>query len=422
VRYDFPYDNIAGVDIPDSHKVSPYSVKALTDAPADEGKLIGDSIAAPIGMERISKCLSTTSSVLIVVDDISRPTPIHQVLPHLLKEIHSAGVSEKNVRFLIALGTHRPMTRAEIDRKYGRGIADRYEVINHEWANPQALHHYGRLAEGTEVILNKAMSQSDFVVGVGGIAPHPAAGFSGGGKIIAPGVATDEAVGEFHWNSVQIPQVDVLGVRDNPMRDQIDRIATLAGLKAIVNVIQDGHKRIVKVVTGHPVEAHKAGCRFALDLYGIDVHRPAEAGILIADTHPLDQDLWQGVKAMCALDCIAPDGSVVILVTPSPEGVSSQHPEILEHGYVTLEQGRKLVAGGVSKVAAHNMVQGGRLVRRTQAFMVCPGISPDQIKQLGYTPFATVQQAFDAAEKIKGDKAKVIILGMGGEICPIVRP
>jgi nickel-dependent lactate racemase len=422
VKYDFPYDDIAGVDIPDSHEVTPYSVKVLPDAPADEEKLISDSIAAPIGMERISKCLGTTSRVLIVVDDISRPTPIHRVLPPLLKEIHSAGVSEKNVRFLIALGTHRPMTPAEIDRKCGRSIARRYEVINHAWANPLALHHYGRLAEGTEVILNKAMSENDFVIGVGGIAPHPAAGFSGGGKIIAPGVATEEAVGEFHWNSVQIPQADVLGVRDNPMRDQIDRIADLAGLKAIVNVIQDGKQRIVKVVTGHPVEAHKAGCRFALDLYGIDVPRPAEAGIFIADTHPLDQDLWQGVKAMCALDCIAPDGAVVILVTPSPEGVSQQHPELLEHGYVTLEEGRRLVAGGVSKVAAHNMVQGGRLVRRTRAFMVSAGIPPDQIERMGFTVFATVQQAFDAARKIKGDRAKVIILGMGGEICPIAKP
>jgi nickel-dependent lactate racemase len=422
VRYDFPYDTIAGLDIPDSHEVSPYSVKALPDAPADEDKLISDSIAAPIGMERISKRLGATSRVLIVVDDISRPTPIHRVLPPLLKEIHAAGVSEKNVRFLVALGTHRPMTPPEIDRKCGRGIARRYEVINHEWANPRALHHYGRLAEGTEVILNKAMSENDFVIGVGGIAPHPAAGFSGGGKIIAPGVATEEAVGEFHWNSVQIAQADVLGVRDNPMRDQIDRIADLAGLKAIVNVIQDGKQRIVKVVTGHPVEAHKAGCRFALDLYGIDVHRPAEAGIFIADTHPLDQDLWQGVKAMCALDCIAPDGAVVILVTPSPEGVSQQHPEILEHGYVTLEEGRKLVAGGMSKVAVHNMVQGGRLVRRTRAFMVTPGIPPDQIERMGFTAFATVQQAFDAARKIKGERAKVIILGMGGEICPIAKP
>jgi nickel-dependent lactate racemase len=421
MHYNFPYDDIAGIDIPPSHEVAVYSVKAVEDATADEANLIAESIAAPIGMEPFSRRLKSGSRVLIVVDDISRPTPVDKVLPALLAKVHNAGVAEGRVRFLIALGTHRPMTPAEIERKLGKAVVGKYEVLNHEWDNPRALHHYGKLEEGTEVILNKAMSESDFVVGVGSIAPHPAAGFSGGGKIIAPGVATEEAVGEFHWESVQFPQRDVLGVRDNPMRDQIDRIAAMAGLSGIVNVVLDGNKRIVKVVSGDPVEAHKAGCRYALGLYGIEINNPADAQIFIADTHPLDQDLWQGVKAMCALDCFVPDGSVVILVTPSLEGVSSQHPEILKHGYVTLEEGHKLVAAGVSKVAAHNMVQGGRLVKRTKAFMVSPGVNAEQARQLGYTHFTTAQQAFNEARRIKGSHAKVIILGMGGEICPIVK-
>ncbi|RPH29386.1 DUF2088 domain-containing protein, partial [bacterium] len=251
-------------------------------------------------------------------------------------------------------------------------------------------------------------------------APHPAAGFSGGGKIIAPGVATEEAVGEFHWQSVHYAQRDVLGIRDNPMRERIDRMARLAGLAAIVNVVLDGECRIVRCFSGDPVEAHRAGSSFAGELYRVAVGKPETAGIFIIDTHPLDQDMWQGVKALCALECIVPDGAVIILVTPSPEGVSRQHPDVLKFGYRGLAATTQLVQEGrLDKVTAHNIVQGGRLVERTQAFMVSPGIPEGDIRRLGFTPFASAQDALNEAVRRKGQYARVIILGMGGEICPV---
>ncbi|MFP4107061.1 MAG: nickel-dependent lactate racemase [Phycisphaerae bacterium] len=420
MHYDFPYRDIPGLDFPDDNPPTLYGVKSL-EGQGDENELIRQSIANPIGMDRFGSYLKPDSSVLILIDDMSRPTPADKILPHVLEEIHSAGVSKDNVLLLVALGTHRHMTEAEIATKVGDRIAGEYRVINHEWENPDALHKYGELDSGVQVVLNKHMRDADFVIGVGGITPHPAAGFSGGGKIVAPGVATEHAVGEFHWQSVQTPQADVLGVRDNPMREQIDQIAELAGLNAIVNVIQDGHGRVVRVFSGHYIDAHRAGCEFALEVFGTEIEKPDEADIFIADTHPLDQELWQGVKAMCALDCIVPDGAVVILVTPSPEGVAPQHPDVLKYGYRTLEEGRKLVEQGVSKVAAHNIVQGGRLVRRTTALIVSGGVMADEAEQLGYRKFDTPQQALEEAWKIKGKDARTIILRMGGEICPVVK-
>jgi nickel-dependent lactate racemase len=311
------------------------------------------------------------------------------------------------------------MTGEEIAAKIGAGAAARFPVINHQWDNPAALHDYGSL-DSTRVVLNRAMHESDLVIGVGSIAPHPAAGFSGGWKIIAPGVATSEAVGEFHWRSVHYAQKDVLGVRDNPMRGRIDRMARLAGLTAIVNVVLDGNCRVVRCFSGDPVEAHRAGSAWAGELYRVAIPGPETAGIFIIDTHPLDQDLWQGVKAMCALECIVPDGAVVIVVTPSPEGISRQHPGVLAFGYQGLEATTRLLqAGRLDKVTAHNIVQGGRLVERTQAFMVSPGIAGDDIRRLGFTPFASAQDALTEAARWKGRSARVIILGMGGEICPM---
>jgi nickel-dependent lactate racemase len=420
MRYAFPYDTITPVEIPASHPVDVYTVKAIDGVQEAPEAIVASSLAEPIGMPRLSQIVNAGLRILIIVDDMSRPTPAHQIVPALLRELARGGARDANIRFLVALGTHRPMTAQEIAAKIGAEAAARFPVINHVWDNPAELHDYGVLDDGTHVVLNRAMHESDVVIGVGGIAPHPAAGFSGGGKIIAPGVSTGEAVGEFHWRSVHYAQKDVLGVRDNPMRERIDHIARLAGLTAIVNVVLDGKGRIVRCFAGDPVEAHRAGSEWAGQLYRVTIKNTGTAGIFIIDTHPLDQDLWQGVKAMCALECIVPDGAVVIVVTPSPEGVSRQHPGVLALGYRGLEATTQLVhAGRLDKVTAHNIVQGGRLIERTQAFMVSPGIAAGDIRRLGLTPFDSAQDALNEAIRRKGATAHVIILGMGGEICPM---
>ena len=421
MRYDFPYDTIEPIEIPPSHPVDIYAVPANDGAGVNPETIVTESLAAPIGMPRLFELIKTDSRVLIVVDDMSRPTPVHDILPPLLDELTHGGAQDSNIRFLVALGTHRRMTGNEIAAKVGSDVAARFPVLNLEWNNPAALHDYGSL-DGTHVVLNRAMRESDIVIGIGSIAPHPAAGFSGGGKIIAPGVATEEAVGEFHWQSVHFAQKDVLGVRDNPMRERIDRIARLAGLTFIVNVVLDSRGRIVRCFSGDMVKAHREGSLCAGGLYRVMVSSPQEAAIFIIDTHPLDQDLWQGVKAMCALECIAPDGAVIIVVTPCPEGVSRQHPDVLAFGYGGLASTARLVQEGrLDKVTAHNIVQGGRLVGRTEAFMVSPGIADEDIRRLGFTPFASAQAAFVEAARRKGKSARVIILGMGGEICPVAQ-
>lgn len=266
------------------------------------------------------------------------------------------------------------------------------------------------------------MREFDFVIGIGSIAPHPAAGFSGGGKIITPGVATDDAAGDFHWQSVQYPQNEVLGVRENPMRKKIDEIARVGNLNYIVNVIMDGNNRVVDAVCGDPVEAHKVGARKSLEIFGVSIINPKDADIFIIDTHPLDQDLWQGVKALCALECIVPDNSIAIIVSPLKEGVCSSHPEVLNYGFQPLDKIIPLVESGkISKVVGHNLVQGGRLLARVKCFLASPGISKEEANKMGFEYFSTAQDAVDAAIKIKGKNSKIIILRTGGEIAPICK-
>jgi nickel-dependent lactate racemase len=420
MKYSFPYPEIPGIEFPDEMLHGIYAVKALEAVKGDVQAIVKDGLSKPIGAKDLQSLVSKKDKILIIIDDMSRPTPVAKMLPPILDELKH--VPDGNIKLLLALGTHRKMNPQEIVAKVGAEVAKRFPVLNHEWSNPAELHDYGTLPDGTRVVLNKAMHEATFVLGIGSIAPHPAAGFSGGGKIIAPGVATEEAVGEIHWKSVQMPQRDILGVRNNPIRAMIDTIAGKAGLKYIVNAIMDGNNRVVKVVAGDPVQAHVEGCKVAMCVFGVEIPRPGDANIFITDTYPLDQDLWQGVKAMCALDVIVPSMAAAIIVTPAREGVAPMHPEILEHGYLTLDKATRLVEHGLSKIAAHNMVQGGRLVAKSIPYIVSPGVPREHAKRLGFLFQPTPQAALDdaiAKMKQQGEKPRIVILRMGGEIAPV---
>ena len=138
-------------------------------------------------------------------------------------------------------------------------------------------------------------------------------------------------------------------------------------------------------------------------------------------------EFWMQVKsgrfkAMCALDVIVPGMAAAIVVTPAREGVAPTHPEVLEHGYLTLDKATRLVEHGLSKVAAHNIVQGGRLVAKAIPYLVSPGVPPAQAKRLGFLSRPTPQVALnDAIAKMRqqGEKPRIVILRMGGEIVPV---
>jgi lactate racemase len=419
MKYRFPYDWLPPLDIPDENLLGVYQARGVASSDAEED-IIRQGFEQPIGSARIRELAQGKKRALILSDDNSRKTPIHRVAPCVLNELREAGIKKDNIKFLIALGTHRDMTLDELAEKLGRDILENYEVSNHHSHIPDELARVGQTLCGTEVWVNKALQDADLIIGLGGIVPHPAAGFSGGGKIVAPGVCNPTTTGLFHWQSVSYPQKAILGKRDNPIREMIDEIARKAGLDVIVNIVQDTEDRIVKVVVGDPVKAHRVGCECALGIFGVKV--PGNADIIIADSFPADIEMWQAVKGLCALEVMAPDGSILIYVSPCPEGMSIKHPAMSRYGFQTYEGAKRLLdAGKIHMVVAHQMVQVGRLLQRTRCFLISSGITDrGEIERVGFQYASNAQQALEKAFEAKGRDARVAILRHASEIIPIV--
>ncbi|BCV24637.1 nickel-dependent lactate racemase [Gelria sp. Kuro-4] len=416
----FLYPDIEAVNIPAGNLLGVFEPK---EAPVggNEGEIIRQGLAAPFGTPRLKEMARPGQKILIIGDDNTRLTPVEKILPFVEEELAAAGVKTDDITLMIGYGTHRSMTTEEKQRKYGRYTGGPYRLLEHDFRRTEDLVHLGKTERGTEVWVNKAVIEADLVIGLGHIVPHRVAGFSGGAKIIQPAVCGEITTGQTHWLSARFPGKEIMGKADNPVRLEMEAVARQAGLSFIINAVQDRSGRIVRVVAGDPVVAHRVGTQIALDVFGVGIPRLGD--IVITDTYPADIEMWQAAKGMYMADLAVRDGGVVILVTPCPEGVAAQHPEVERYGYRTYAETEKLVATGEIKdlSAAAHLVHVGEVIHKcARCYLVSPGIDAETARRLGFTWMPSAQRALDEAFGLLEKNAAVLAFRHAGEILPVV--
>jgi len=244
-----------------------------------------EKVKNPIGSQPLSDLASGKQRVAVIVDDITRPTPVATVLPVILGELKEAGVRPDSITIIVGGGTHALPTEEEIEKKIGKELAASADVIPHD--PRKDLVYLGKSSRGTPLHLNKTAFESDLLIGIGCIYPHPAAGFSGGSKIVAPGICGSETARYMH---------DYLrgGERgriqdQNEFRQEIEEIATKAGLRFIVNVVLNQRREVCALFAGDKVLAHRKGVEFATAIYSV---KPMmDADVVVVDAYPFDTTL-----------------------------------------------------------------------------------------------------------------------------------
>lgn len=420
MKLDFSYPNIKGVVIPDENLIGVFEPKEAAEG-ASEEEVIRRGLEQPIGRPRLKDLVKPGQKVLIIVDDNTRLTPADKILPFVEAELRAGGVAEEDVALMIGYGTHRAMTPEEKEKKLGRFASGPYRVLDHDALRTEELVYLGKTDLGTEVWVNKAVTAADVVVGLGHIVPHRVAGFGGGAKIIQPAVCGAITTGQTHWISAKFPGKEIMGKADNPVRLEMEAVARKAGLSFIVNAVQDRAGRVVHVVAGDPVAAHRAGVAFALEVFGVKIPRLGD--IVLTDSYPADIEMWQASKGMYMADLAVRDGGVIILVTPCPEGVADQHPEVERFGYRTFAETEELVKSGQINdlsTAAHMVHVGEVIARCARCYLVSPGIDAATAQRLGFTWAPTVQDALDEAFTLMGKDADVLAFRHGGELLPVL--
>jgi len=290
--------------------------------PAADGSqpAVESALMQPIGSPKLKEIIARkeAKSVLIVVNDITRPTPYKQMLPPLLNEIREAGIGDEQVTLLIANGIHREQTIEESRLIYGEDVCERCRVVNH---NPDRdLVSLGTLEGGFEARINRLVKESDVVIATGLIGLHYIAGYSGGRKSIIPGVADRATISATH--SLMDDERACLGnIKDNPVHKLLLEGARRAGVDFILNVITDDRGEIVAAVAGDVELAWLKGVEICQEASLCYLDHPADIVIAGCGGYPRDINLYQAQKALEAAVQAVRRGGVVILVAGCEEGL-----------------------------------------------------------------------------------------------------
>jgi lactate racemase len=379
-------------------------------------------LAAPLGTPPLAEMLRAAyaRTVLVLVDDLTRPTPQRQMLPAILDALAGAGIAEKNITVLVATGLHRTMSGAELEERFGRDVTGRVRVTCHDALHREGQVSLGSAADGTPIMVNGLVKTHDFVLSVGCIEPHRVAGFSGGAKMVQPGISGEAVTASLHWRGWLMEGGEIYGVSDNPIRREIEEIGAKAGLRFIANVVLDADGRPRRYFCGDPREAFRAGCRESLALSSVEVE-PAD--IVVADSWPFDLDLWQACKAVSVAELVVKPGGTVVLVTPCPERLSRHEPDIVRTGYLAASDIRRRVADGSigSLAIACHLMALGRIIERGELIVVSPGLDEELCRRVGLSRAATVGEAIARARTRLGKGATVGILEHPCTMVPVVR-
>jgi lactate racemase len=388
----------------------------VCDDPATE---IQRAIESPIGAARLREAARGTKRVVICADDLTRQTPVQVIIPLLLDELHAAGLRDEQVTVLIALGTHRYMTQSEIEQRFGAEVIHRVQVINNPWQDPAALVDLGITPNGTPVTVSRIALEADFLLGLGSIVPHHIPGYSAGAKIIQPGVCGAETTGATHYLSTRASR-SYLGQVENPVRAELELIAGQVGLKAILNTVLDHSGRLVQAFYGDNVQAHRAGVRCAQQVYGVPA--PGVADIVVAGSHPCDIEFWQAHKSLYSAEMVVRRGGSIIIVTPSPEGVTVTHRELLQFAALPSERIDHMIRNGEVKdiVSAAVALAWAKSREHAPVSLVSDGIPREDVLALGFTPYASVDDALQAALHRLGPQASINVITHAPEILPLL--
>lgn len=291
------------------------------DAPALSEAEIAAAFEQPIGSAPLRELAYNKRSAAIVVDDLSRPTPAAQMLPHVLRELAAAGVRKQDTHIVVGGGSHRPVTQEEMAKKVGADVLAEYDVTSHDFMSGD-LRGLGNLPEGLPIFVNRVVADADFKICVGGIYPHGAVGFGGGAKLILPGVSGFATIFYFHSHYPSRGQGNIERQGDVPdNRDASEAVARVLGLDAIVNCVLNSRREIAGVFVGDVVAAHRAGAHFARDTYGTRIPQQvrAETDLVVLNAYPLDSDPLQTGKALWPRQYF--DHAYTVAVNPAVDGI-----------------------------------------------------------------------------------------------------
>ena len=285
------------------------------DKPALSATQIRERIERPIAGPPLEELAGGKNQAVILFDDMTRPTPVKDIAPPILRILHRAGMKKDQIRFIWALGTHAAYDMIHARKKLGDEIVENYAVYNHDPF--QNTVRVGRTPTGVELWFNREFMACDLKIGIGCITPHVHVGYGGGAKIALPGVAGIETINQFHNQLYRDRARTGLGnFEKNIMREECDAAGDLVGLNFKVDCLLNRRGQVTSLYAGPFRATHAAGGEEGKEHYGI----PYTAGydLVVANSYAKANE--SAIAALLGLMLIRPKEGTLVLISDAPEG------------------------------------------------------------------------------------------------------
>src|SRR4030095_10957228 len=416
IRVEHGVDGLA-VELPDERitVIEP----CFRPAVADSRAALLAALRAPTGSRPVRELVRGGQRVAISVCDVTRAQPRRETLEALFEELPQ--VRPEDVTILIATGTHRTNTRAELEKMLGAAVARRYRVVNHDSRDNASLEYFGKTSTGVPIYLNREWLAADVRITTGFVEPHFFAGFSGGPKMVAPGLAGLETVLILHdARRIGHPNATWGVTEGNPIHDDVREIAKMVGVHFAVDVTLNRDQKITAVFAGDLLAEHRAACQAAKRDAMQAVEAPFDVVLTTNSGFPLDQNLYQAVKGISAAAKVVKPGGTIVCAAECRDGLPSHG----SYGQVLASQPtpeRLLAMINSPGYSLPDQWQGqiqAQVQMKARVWVKTEGLGPDEVRAAHFEPVDDVSSAVWTALREAGTRATLCVLPRGPQTIP----
>lgn len=402
------------VDLPDDRVVQALGYRQ-TEPLTEVDASIHQVLTEPTNSPPLSEVARGRRDACVVISDFTRPVPNEAILTQVLGTLEEAGIPREKILILNATGLHRPNEGEELVEMVGQEIVDRYRIENHHGQILDEHAYLGESPRGVPIWIDKRYVEADLKITTGLIEPHLMAGYSGGRKLICPGLAALETVRVWHGPEfLEHPNADCGILEGNPVHEENTWIAKHTGCDFIVNAVIDAEKRPLHFVAGDMEQAFLKGVDFVRDVVRDTVSEPVDIVVTSSAGYPLDATFYQSVKGLVGALPVVKQGGTIIMAAGLSEGVGSpEFCQVFEEN-ATLEGFVKRILGKDYFVMDQWQVEElAKVCRKATVKIVSDGIAAERLRELFVEPVATVEQAVADALSAHGPDAKIAVIPKG---------
>jgi nickel-dependent lactate racemase len=416
VRLDYGSSGLEA-ELPDGRitVIEPVHRAAVADARAT----LQQAMRSPMGCGPLAGFVRRGQRVAISVCDITRAQPRQAMLEALFDEMPE--IPARDITILIATGTHRVNTGPELERMLGRSILDRCRVINHDCRDGSTLESIGRTSTGVPMFLNREWLAADVRITTGFVEPHFFAGFSGGPKMIAPGLAGLETVMTLHdARRLSDPRATWGITEGNPIHDDIREIARMNPAHFSLDVTLNREQQITAAFAGELFTEHRAACASAKEVAMRPVGEPFDVVVTTNSGYPLDQNLYQAVKGMSAAAAIVKPGGTIVCAAECRDGLPSHgsYGEVLRSRSSPHALLEMITSPGYSTPDQWQVQVQAQILTKARVLVKTSGLDHEEVRNAHFTPIDDVSVAVKESMREAGPSATLCVLPQGPQTIP----